>query len=190
MLAFLRGTVLMIRETSLVLDVHDIGYAVFSPASLLMLHKVGDRVELFVHHHVREGGIELYGFASQDELELFEKLISVSGVGPKTALAALSAASANGIIDAISRGDAALLRSVAGIGAKTAERIMVELRANFANHVSVSGKEQARDDREILDALLQLGYPMHEAREAIRGISADCTTVESRLFSALKILGK
>ena len=112
MIAFLTGTVAERGGASIVLEVHDVGYRLSVPESTLRTCAVGERLTLHVHYHQRDEAPELYGFGTKEELSLFSKLISVSGVGPKTALAALSVASPDGIAGAIARGDAGLLRTV------------------------------------------------------------------------------
>ena len=189
MISFLRGTILMIRESSLVVDVHDIGYAVSVPGSSLLTKKIGDAVELFIHQHVKEDGLDLYGFETNDELYLFEKLISVSGVGPKTGLAALSSASVEGITNAIAHGDAALLRSVSGIGAKTAERIMVELKNSFV-HMTSAAQPGHASDKDVIEALQQFGYSPKDAHNALRAVPSSAVAIEDRLKEALKVLSK
>lgn len=185
MLAFLRGTILLIRETSLIVDVHDIGYAVFAPGNMLFLKKIGEPIELFLYQHVREDGLDLYGFESRDELFVFEKLISVSGIGPKTALNALSSTTAESIKRAISRGDAGLLKAVSGIGAKTAERIMIELKGSFRGMENEAG---APTDTELIEALIGLGYAARDAQNALREIGQGDLSIEDRLKAALQVL--
>lgn len=186
MLAFLRGTILSLKDMSIVVDVHDLGYAVSVPGQTLFTKKVGDAVELFLYEQIREDSHDLYGFETRDELYVFEKLVSVSGVGPKTALNALNSTSAQSIKSAIVRGDAGLLKTVSGIGAKTAERITVELRGVFQSkldeHVS-SG-----DDTELIEALIGLGYSPRDAQGALREIPRSLHSVEERLKAALKHL--
>lgn len=186
MLAFLRGTILFVRDSSLVVDVHDVGYAVAISGSLLMTKKAGDSVELFLHQHIREDGNDLYGFETQNDLTLFERLISVSGVGPKTALNALSTASSDGIKSAIARGDAGLLRTISGIGPKAAERIIIDLKGVYATE-GVQGNAGA--DRELIEALIGLGYAARDAAETVRVLPQEETRMEERLKAALRMLG-
>lgn len=185
MLAFLRGTVLHTFDTSLILDVHDVGYRVFAIEGLLHRVRAGEPLSLYVHDHRKEDASDLYGFATADELAVFERLISVSGVGPKTALNALNAASAEGIRHAIARGDAGLLRSVSGIGSKTAERIVIELKGVF---VRENGAGHSSDEAEIVDALVNLGYSARDAAETVRTLAGGEST-EEKLKLALKGLG-
>lgn len=187
MIAYLKGFIVECTQQSIILDVHDVGYRVCVTNAVLHTAVVGQERSLYVHTHQRDDATELYGFMAPQELALFEKLLSVSGVGPKTALAALSSASVDGIIDAIVRGDPSLLRAVAGIGSKTAERIVVELKNSLAREGS--GVISSGGDADLVDALLGLGYSGRDAERALRSIPADCTDLSDRLKVALKHLG-
>lgn len=186
MLAFLRGTIIAKADTSLILDVHDVGYRVFSTEAFLHRVSIDEPISLFIYQHIREDGNDLYGFPNADELSLFERLISISGVGPKTALSALSRASAEGIKQAIAKGDAGLLRTVSGIGAKTSERIVIELKGVFASEGLQAG---TTDDRELIDALVGLGYTVRDASDTIHALPKQDMPMEERLKAALKSLG-
>ncbi|MEK7619335.1 MAG: Holliday junction branch migration protein RuvA [Patescibacteria group bacterium] len=190
MIAFLTGTVAERGGASIVLEVHDVGYRLSVPESTLRTCAVGERLTLHVHYHQRDEAPELYGFQTKEELSLFSKLISVSGVGPKTALAALSVASPDGIAGAIARGDAGLLRTVSGIGSKTAERIVVELRDALAREMVAHANGREGSDVDLIEALVGLGYSPLDAQRALRSIPPECTDVSDRLKAALKGLGR
>ena len=187
MLAFFRGSILSTGEASIIVEVHDIGYRVFVPEELLRINKVGDTIELHLHQHIRENALELYGFRDRGSLILFERLISVSGVGPKTALSVLSVASLEAITHAIASGDSSLLKRVSGIGTKTAERIVVELKNILKTHIIVPQGESPLDN-DILDALINLGYPTNRAREAVQAIPTTIIGEQQRLRAALQNL--
>ena len=172
MIGWLRGT-LRERETGgVVIDVGGVGYVVRCPMStFLELPKVGSVTELLVTTHVREDAITLYGFATASERDLFDRLNSVSGVGPRIALGALSALGAASLARAISSGDARSLASVPGIGKKTAERIVIDLRDKvdpllFAAKTKADGGAAA-DTSDVVSALLNLGYPERLAGQAV-----------------------
>ncbi len=189
MLAYLSGTVIIRAETSLIINVHDLGYRVFVVTSCLHKTAVGMAMTLYLHQHARDDAQELYGFETLEELHLFEKLVSVSGVGPKTAMGCMGSATVEGIIGAISRGDASLLRAVSGIGGKVAERIVVELKKSFPENVSSGAFANTAGDAEIIDALVNLGYSARDAHEAVRSFSGSAaSSVEERLKTALKSL--
>lgn len=186
MIAFLRGTVIGKEQQSIVVSVCDIGYRVFVTEASNRAMRIDDEVALHIHHHVREQGIELYGFALRDDIAVFEQLISISGIGPKSALSILTVCSAEKLRRAVDKGDAQVLRQVSGIGMKTAERIIVELRGKF----TVSGIEGNAEnaDGEIIEALVSLGYSPMAARTAVNALSSSLDGVEVRLKAALKIL--
>lgn len=186
MIAFLRGTIIGKEQQSIVVSVRDIGYRVFVTEASNRATRIGDEVALHIHHHVREQGIELYGFASQDDISVFERLISISGIGPKSALSILTVCSAEKLRRAVDKGDAQVLRQVSGIGMKTAERIIVELRGKFTVSAIEGNAENA--DGEIIEALVSLGYLPTAARGAVNALPPSLDGIEERLKAALKAL--
>lgn len=150
------------------------------------LPPVGAEVELFTYLHLKEGGAELYGFLNEAERQFFEALISVSGVGPKSALSILGVAPAEELAATISKGEVELLQRSSGIGRKTAERIVLELkdRVSGTGDVGLTGLTEA--DSDILEALLSLGYRKDKAKEAVRKIEPALTTASERLRDALR----
>jgi Holliday junction DNA helicase RuvA len=189
MLAFLRGTIRSILPDSVVVELHDVGYRVFLPATLRERVRVGERVELYCHEVVREDRRELFGMGSADELALFHELLTVSGVGPKIALGLLGLGTPLEIRGAIAREDAAYLSKVIGIGRKTAERVVVELKGKMAAYAEASAARQGGES-DVMDALVQLGYKIQEVREVIRKLPASAATTEEKLKIALQALGK
>lgn len=190
MIAYLQGKILSKGLNFLVLAAGQVGYKVYVPASLLLKYKVGQALEMFVHTYVREDQLALYGFSSADELELFESLISVSGVGPKMALNILSATSPQHAKSAIAGGEAAVFTKVSGVGRKTAERLIVELREKMGEgKFGRNDGRQSREFSESLDALVALGYSVNEARGALNQVPKDLTESRQILRSALKLLG-
>jgi Holliday junction DNA helicase RuvA len=202
MIAHLRGSILEKHPNRLVIDVSGVGYEVFVPLSTFYgLGEPGTGTALRVHTHVREDAIVLYGFATQLEQDLFERLISVSGIGPKVALAVLSGIEPEELIRAIERGDLARLTAIPGVGKKTSERIVLELKdrlpraAVVAAAVGVAEPEAPilRDD--VVSALVNLGYhrPLAEkaAEAAIKIIgSASDASFERVLKQALREVAK
>lgn len=193
MIAYLKGEVIAKSGNYFILETNGVGYQIYSGENFLAdLHK-GASLEVYIHHHVREDQNDLYGFRSLDELELFELLISVSGVGPKSALAVISLASAHDIKEAIIRGDAALLTKVSGIGKKTAERLVLELKSKVARTLNgeiLSGGGLSSVSSDEIDALMSLGYSLPEAREALNAIDPSINTSSARVKAALKRLAK
>ncbi len=183
MIAHLTGRVVSRDSRTVVVDVHGVGFRLFMVPRELERLTMGDEITISAHLHVREDALELYGFGSIQEQQLFEKLLTVSGVGPKMAMAVLSAASVSDIEQAIERGQAAVLTAVSGVGTKTAERIIVDLRGKLQ-------RDEAADDAlsGVIGALVNLGYSAKEAREA--AAASTTGTVEERIKGALKRLGR
>ena len=138
---------------------------------------------------MREDSQELYGFLHYPELELFELLIGISGIGPKGALGVMAIAPVDTLKKAIASGDTSYLTRVSGIGRKTAEKVVLELKEKLAGRgVSVSAPE-LKDEADALDALVALGYSQREARDALAAVPQDITSIEKRVREALKRLG-
>jgi holliday junction DNA helicase RuvA len=172
-IAHLRGHILEKHPNRIVVDVNGVGYDVFVPLSTFYgLGEIGAEVALRVHTHVREEAIALYGFATLVEQELFERLIGVSGIGPKVALAVLSGIEPHDLIRAIERGDVARLTAIPGVGKKTSERIVLELKDRLPRAVALAAapsdaapqSSAVRDD--VLSALVNLGYHRPLAEKA------------------------
>lgn len=190
MLATIRGKIILKESSAVIIDVRDIGYRVFVVPSFLASAVLEESVSLFLYHHVREQGAELYGFIAHEEYVVFSHLVSVSGVGPKTALQVFALAPVRDIVSAIGRGDADLLKKVSGIGTKTAERIVVELKNKFQFDVARGQDDHASsEDEDIIDALVRLGYAQQAARSAVHEIEYNTSiTPEDKLKRALKRL--
>ncbi|HKZ51580.1 MAG TPA: Holliday junction branch migration protein RuvA [Dehalococcoidia bacterium] len=190
LLARLRGTIEERGPDWLLLEVAGIGFRVQVPTSTLVaLGPVGSQATVFTHLHLREDGPVLYGFATRDDLALFQMLISVSGVGPKGALALLSAFEPEALAHAIARGDVERLTRVPGIGRRTAERLALELRGKLREY-ALPGPA-APGDEEVLAALLSLGYSRAEAERAVATLPADeAQPLEERLRLALRQLAR
>ncbi|MEP7162845.1 MAG: Holliday junction branch migration protein RuvA [Candidatus Moraniibacteriota bacterium] len=189
MIAQLTGKIGSIHGSYLILLVGGVGYKVFaSPYTLGKVAGQGD-LKLHIHTHVREDQLNLYGFLTEEELAMFEQLISVSGIGPKVGLSILSIADPKTIRTAIVNKDPSLLTRVSGVGKKTAERVIIELQ-NKVSAVDIHEQTSALADQEALEALTALGYTVSEAREALKLIQGDVQDVGERLKRALKSLGK
>jgi Holliday junction DNA helicase RuvA len=173
-----------IRDT-LVVDVAGVGYRVAVPLSTLTAAKEGDRLFLWTHLAVRENAQDLYGFESREELSWFEMLLSVSGIGPKSALSILNSVDPRALGDAIARNDPASLSKTFGIGKKTAEKIVLELRGKTGENGSTGG-----GDGDVVDALMGLGYSLREARDAVSGIPKDAATPEAKLREAIRLAAR
>lgn len=187
MISFLRGKILNKGQGFVIIDVRDIGYQVFVNPTVYADLDIKQEVEFYTHHHIREDAMDLYGFKNLEELELFELLLSISGIGPKSALGVLAIASVEDVKDSISRGDSALLQKVSGIGKKTAERVVLELREKITSTGSGQAvTETGNSSSDEIDALMALGYSMQQAREALKDVSPDIKDSGERIREALK----
>lgn len=184
MIAYLKGKILQKTANFLVLENNNIGYKVFVTPEILE-SRIGDEIIVYVHMKVSEDGHSLFGLPDFETLQFFEMLITVSGVGPKVALAILSSARADAIKSAIANQDAGIFTRISGVGTKTAEKIIVELK----NKVGVLDSPLAKSSSEVFDALLALGYNSREVREVIGKV--DTTTSQGeQIKQALKLLSK
>lgn len=190
MIGALTGTVREVWSDALLLDVHGVGYRVSVLPSLLADVKRGAPLSLVTHLQVREDDLALYGFAARAELAFFRMLLDVPGVGPKSAMSILAIASAEMLVRAISSGDASLLIKVSGVGRKTAERIVVELKTRLERDYPLLAGRGATPHAEVVEALVVLGYTLAQAREATRNLPADVASVEEGIRSALQALGQ
>jgi len=186
MIGSIKGKIILKTDKFLIVETGGVGYKInVSPDSLLTL-KLNEDILIWTHTHVREDSLELFGFKQREELEFFEMLINVSGIGPRSALTVLSIASIETLKKAISSNDIAYLTKISGIGRKTAEKIIIELRDKVGKeNKDVSLKEEL----DALEALKSLGYSHNEAREALKKISTNSDT-NTKIREALKILGK
>ncbi len=188
MLAYLKGKIKNKGNSYVILIVRDIGYKVFVNETVYSEVSVGDEAEFYIYQHVREDALTLFGFYSIDQLEMFELLLSVSGIGPKSALGVLAVGDVGFIKDSIAGGDFDMLTKVSGIGKKTAERVVMELRDKIVklNILSPSATASSRSNADEIDAMMALGYSMQQAREALRGVDSSIKDSGERIREALK----
>jgi Holliday junction DNA helicase RuvA len=186
MIGSVKGKIILKTDKYLLLETAGVGYKInVSTDTLAKLGKTGDEAFLFTHTHVREDALDLYGFLNTEELSFFEMLLNVSGIGPRSAVAILGIATIDTLKRAIGSGDTAYLTKISGIGKKTAEKIIIELRDKMGEDklgVSMQGELDA------LEALKSLGYSQNEARDALKKVTAD-TDTSTKIREALKILG-
>lgn len=189
MIAKIKGKIAYLRDKYVVVDVAGVGYKVF--VTEFTFGKIAGKaeVELYTHTYVREDSLDLYGFLTLDELEMFELLISISGIGPKAGIGILSIAEPKTIRTAVISGDSSILTRVSGVGKKTAERVILELKNRIAE---LPGEDQgtAKVDSEAIEALISLGYTNTQAREALKSVPEKVKDVSERVKEALKRLGK
>lgn len=193
MIAFLTGRVVDKKTSYALLDVSGVGYRLaMATGALAALPAVGDEVTIWTHLHVREDEISLFGFESEDEKQAFEQLITVSGVGPKVALSALSAMSADTIARAIAAEDDKLIATIPGVGKKTAQRIVLDLKDKFGSRelgTSSRASGPSAAAAEASDALLGMGFTSAEIAVALQDRSRDVCDTQSIIRYALKRLG-
>lgn len=192
MISRLSGTIVHINPKYIVLDVHGVGYKVATTIDLVTkLGKEGESVTLWTYLAVREDALDLYGFSSLGELNFFELLIGISGIGPKTALGILNNASVEALERAVHSNDTSHLIKVSGISKKIAEKIVLELqdKVKTLTH-SPEGESAMRNDSDALEALKALGYTQTEARDVLKQLPKTFTTTNEKIKEALKMLGK
>lgn len=189
MIAKLKGKIEYVKDNYAVVDVNNIGYKVYLSAYTFGKVASIKDAEFFIHTYVREDTLALYGFLALEELEMFELLISISGIGPKASLGILSIATPKTIKTAILNEDPSILTKVSGIGKKTAERVILELKNKVAD-ISTGDKEEVAIDTDAIEALVSMGYTVTEARDALKAVSTDIKDVGERIKVALKNLGK
>ena len=181
MIARLRGTVIGSTPEGLVLDVHGVGYLVAATPSVLRQASPGVELTVETYLNVREDALQLYGFAERAERELFTQLLTVNGVGPKVALAIVSGSPAADLRRAIVREDTARFQAIPGIGKKTAERIVLELKEKVGSVETIAPK----GDLVARDALVELGFSLQDAERALAAVDPDLPA-EERVRLALR----
>lgn len=192
MIGRIQGTLIRITAPKLLIDCNGLGYEVDVPMSTLyQLPPIGQKLTLLTHFHVREDQQQLFGFATDAERDAFRSLIKISGVGARTALAVLSGMSVNELVQAIAIQEPRALTRIPGIGKKTAERLLLELKGKLAPELGIDQSQPTKTDTssEIIQALLALGYSDKEARLAVRQIPVDANVSEG-IKLALKSLSK
>ena len=186
MYAYFKGIVTEMLDDQIVLEVNNIGYNIFVPASIYeTIKELGQEVKIYTYTSVREDAFILFGFASKDDLNMFKKLITVNGIGPKGALGILSTLSTDTIKFAVMAGDAKLISSAPGIGKKTAEKMIIELKDKLGADLPVvqiekdleAKKEEALSPlkQEVIDAMVALGYSATEANKTLSKLDIDAS---------------
>lgn len=201
MISYIRGELTAIEKEKVIVDVGGVGYGIFMPeASMGLLPQMGNEVKLHTYLNVREDAMQLFGFLTRDDLEVFRLLIGVSGIGPKGGLSILSRLTADDLRFAVMSGDAKAISAAPGIGKKTAEKVIIELkdklnieemlnRSAEGTQTIVSGDAGANEiQSEAVQALVALGYGTTESLKAVKNINLENATVEELLKQALKNL--
>lgn len=198
MISYIRGELVSIEDDKVIVDVNGVGFGIFMPAqSMNLLPSVGEEVKLHTYMNVREDAMQLYGFLTRDDLQVFKLVIGVSGIGPKGGLGILSKLSADELRFAVMAHDVKTISSAPGIGKKTAEKLIIELKDKLSiedvltreeeSVTTVSGHASNQVQAEAVQALVALGYGNSEALKAVKKVSIlENTSVEDVLKQALK----
>ncbi len=194
MISYLNGKIIHKTRNAVILRVGQVGYKVFLNEKFFQKLNLNDEVEVYTHTYVREDALDLYGFETLEQLSLFETLLAISGIGPKSALSATSIAGVGEFREYVSRGDSTLLQQVSGIGKKTAERIVIELRDKIG--FLPSGEEKTESEGQAgsaesitgdeIDALMALGYSMTQSRDALKKVNPEVKESGQRIKEALR----
>ena len=190
MIMHIVGTVIFKEGNILLVETRGIGYKIRATRETVSRTAKDKEIKLWTHLAVREDALELYGFTDKKELDLFEKLISVSGIGPKSALAILNLAPVSKLNQAISSGDTGYLTKVSGIGKKSAAKIILELKDTITEEGYDQNEGELREEKDALLALVSLGYGMTESRDALRKVKIKNGTTGETIKAALKLLGQ
>jgi Holliday junction DNA helicase RuvA len=192
MISRLTGLIAHIDPKYIVLDVQGVGYKVFTTVDIMnKLGKTNEPATFWTYLAVRENALDLYGFSSLSELNFFELLITISGIGPKTALGILNAAPVGTLLTAVQTGDTSHLTKISGIGKKVAEKIVLELKDKVEKFTHTEESKSAmKNDSDALEALKSLGYSPNEARDVLKELPKTIIKTNDKIREALKILGK
>lgn len=194
MIYSLSGKLLVKKSNFIVIEAGGIGFKVFvSSKALRKLPKIGLRAKLFCYTNVRQDGLELYGFSDEEELEIFELFISINGIGPKIALRILSELPIDSVLSAIDKNRPDVLSKISGVGKKTAERIILELRGKIKIKNTQKGEESIsimEINEDLEKALKNLGYKQNEIKDALMDIPSKISKIDERLKIALKNLSR
>jgi Holliday junction DNA helicase RuvA len=189
MIGAIRGQVLEQDLHSLLVDVQGVGYRVSVPTDTALEAKLGSEINLWTYLAVRETALDLFGFKDKESLKVFELLITISGIGPKTALGILNVATPALLRQAVASEDTSYLTKVSGIGKKNAEKIVLELRDKLVT-TTEDKTANLRGDADVLAALLSLGYHEHDARQALKRLPKDLKGTSERIRESLRLLAE
>ena len=191
MISCLQGKIMLKKEKFIILNVNNIGYRIFlSKKTLKSISKEGGLIKLFSFLYVRENILDLYGFLNWEERELFEFLISISGVGPKAALEISALGPLDKLKQSIQEGNGAIFEGILGIGRKKAKKILLELSGKIREDEFLNKKQEKAIEDPAFEALVNLGFPKTVVKDALSKIPKDIQTVEERTKEALKIIGR
>jgi len=191
MIGHLHGTVIEKQESELLISVMGVGYKVSCPTALIVASGVDEHISVYTHLAVRETALDLYGFATKQELDFFQLLITISGIGPKVGLSIINAALPETLYTAIKQKDTSVLTKVSGIGKKNAEKIILELQNKVDRFASsFEGSEQSTQDIEVFEALEALGFDSRSIQDVLKDETLTSLKTSAKIKQAIKLLGK
>lgn len=190
MISYLEGILKFKSTNYITLVASGVGYKVFVPSYLMSESKLGQPLSLFIHTHVKEDALDLYGFGGNEELAMFGLFLGVSGIGPKTAISIFGNGKLSKIKEAIIKGDVDFFTTIPRLGRKNAQKIIIELRSKLGSLDELDLTADDKETKEIVDALRSFGFSLGEAKEALRSIKDSEGSVSDKIKRALKYLGK
>ncbi len=176
-------------KNPLIIDVHGVGYNVQVPAKYLIAIKIGTPHTLYIHTHVREDALDLYGFPEKNELALFTMLLSVSGIGPRTALGIVDRG-VTAVEQAVRKSDVEFFTAIPRLGTKNAQKIIIELKSKLGASKALNLSEDSSEAKEVIDALLAMGFDKHEIKKALEKLDPAIVSVEQKIRHTLKQLAR
>lgn len=189
MIGFLSGKIHSKSQDTVILLIEGVGYQIFTPPSTLLKLEIGQPLEVYIHTHVREENLDLFGFKTSDELALFKILLSVSGIGTKTALNIIDRG-IKPVKNAVINADVDFFQGIPRLGRKNAQRIIIELKNKIGGTTELDLSAENIDHQQIIEALSGMGYSKAEATKSIRQLPVEAITIEDKIRFALKTLGK
>jgi holliday junction DNA helicase RuvA len=189
MIGYLSGVLHSKYSDSIILLVNGIGYQVYLPSSMLTTINISTPLELYIHTHVKEESLDLFGFKTPEDLALYKILLNVSGIGAKTALNIIDKGSTP-VKNAVMNADVEFFRSLPRLGTKNAQRIIIELKNKIGSLSELDLSTQSTDNLQITEALQSMGYTKHEAQKVLKQIPSELSTIEEKIRFALRNMGK
>jgi Holliday junction DNA helicase RuvA len=190
MIGMLTGTLALRDGQHIILDVHGVGYNVLASSQILTSSHQGDTITVFIHTHIREDAFDLFGFSTQQDLKVFQYLISVNGIGPKTAMGIFAVGSREEILKAIQKADVDFFTGVPRLGRKNAQKIIIELKNKLGSGQDLDLSEESDELSQVISALISMGFSEREARAAAKMIGEQGSSTSEKVRLALKQLGK
>lgn len=191
MIASIRGKVILKDGSNLIVEANGVGYKILVSEKVWSKNKTDDEIFLFVYSHIREDAFDLFGFLEITDLKLFENLVSVNGVGPKTAMSVFSFSSREEIVNAVLKGDVGFFTRVPRLGKKNAQKIIIELKSKLKDTNSLDlSTDDSEANAEVYEALRTFGFSTREIGDAIKNIDTKSVSADEKIKLALKYLGK